>query len=202
MSVQHKSVATGRSNLAVKLYERHADALDFIFKCKPQGTSRLAIAQALVEKTPGLMQDRHSSTIFRFFPTKWLDMLALRRCPIESWTKTGRNVLFEIKSFKTEGEFSDRILLSLILGPSELSLRRYFFDSVQARREVFVNAGKSIGQSWVTIFSRELLSPTAAESMDDLQKQTAIADNWHDFVNGELPRLTDAACEIALKAPV
>ena len=63
-------------NLAVKLYERHADALDFIFKCKPQGTSLLPIAQTLVEKTPGLKQDRHSSTIFRFFPTKWLDMPA------------------------------------------------------------------------------------------------------------------------------
>jgi len=38
--------------------------------------------------------------------------------------------------------------------------------------------------------------------MDDLQKQTAIADNWCDFVNGELPRLTDAVYEIALKAPM
>jgi hypothetical protein len=188
--------------LAIKLYERHADAFDFIFKYKPQGTSLLPIAQSLVEKTPSVMQDKHSSTIFRFFPTKWLDMPALKKCPSESWTKTGRNVLFEIKSFKTEGEFSDRILLSLILGPSELSLRRYFFDSVQARKDVFVNAGKSIGQSWVTIFSRELLSPTAAENMDDLQKQTTIADNWHDFVSGDLPRLTDATCEIALKAPV
>jgi hypothetical protein len=93
-------------------------------------------------------------------------------------------------------------LLSLILGPSELSLRRYFFDSVQARRDVFLNAGKSIGQSWVTIFSRELLSPAAAENMDDVQKQTAIADNWGDFVNGELPRLMDAVYAIALKAPM
>jgi hypothetical protein len=188
-------------NLAVKLYERHADALDFIFKWKPQGTSLLPIAQALVEKTSGLTQDRHSSTIFRFFPTAWLDIPALKSCPIENWTKTGRNVLFEIKSFKTEGEFSDRILLSLILGPSKLSLRQHFFDSAQARKDVFVNAGKSIGQSWVTIFSRELLSRTAAENMDDLQKQTAITSNWDDFVNRELPRLTDAASEIALNAP-
>jgi hypothetical protein len=189
-------------NLAIILYERHADALDFIFKCKPQGTSLLPIAQALVEKTPGLRQDKHSATVFRFFPTKWLDVPALNRCPIENWTKTGHNVLFEIKSFKTEGEFSDRILLSLILSPSDLSLRRYRFDSIHERKDVFVNAGKSIGQSWVTIFSRELLSRTAAENMDDLQKQTAITNNWHDFVNGELPRLTDAACEIALKAPL
>jgi hypothetical protein len=189
-------------NLAVKLYERHADALDFIFKCKPQGTSLLPIAQALVEKTPDLKQDKHSSTVFRFFPTKWLDIPALKACPIESWTKTGRNVLFEIRSFKTEGEFSDRILLSLILGPSELSLRHYFFESVHAKKDVFVNAGKSIGQSWVTIFSRELLSPTAAENMDDAQKQTAIADNWSDFVSGRLPCVTDAVYEIALNAPM
>jgi hypothetical protein len=90
----------------------------------------------------------------------------------------------------------------LILGPSEPGLRHYFFDSVQARRDIFVNAGKSIGQSWVTIFSRELLSPAAAENMDDAQKQTAIADNWSDFVNGGLPRVTEAVYEIALKAPM
>ena len=189
-------------DLAVKLYERHAEALDFIFECKPQGTSLLPIAQELVKKNPSLTQDKHTSTIFRFLPTKWLDVPGLKRCPIESWTKTGRNVLFEIKSFKTEGEFSDRILLSLILGPSELSLRRYFFDSVQARRDVFHNAGKAIGQTQVTIFSRELLSSVAAENMDDQQKQTAIEDNWRDFVNGELLRLTDAVYEIALKAPM
>jgi hypothetical protein len=189
-------------NLAVKLYERHADALEFIFKCKPQGTSLLPIAQQLVEENPSLTEDKHTSTIFRFLPTKWLDVPGLKRCPIESWTKTGRNVLFEIKSFKSEGAFSDRILLALILGPSELSLRGYFFDSVQARRDVFLNAGKAIGQSWVTIFSRELLSSVAAENMDDQQKQTAIEDNWRDFVNGDLPHLTDAVYEIALKAPM
>jgi len=189
-------------SLAVKLYERHADALDFIFKCKPQGTSLLPIAQALVEENPSLKQDKHSSTVFRFFPTKWLDVPALKRCPIESWTKTGRNVLFEIKSFKTEGEFSDRILLSLILGPSELSLRRYFFDSVHAKKDPFFNAGKAIGQGWVTIFSLYLIDPATAENMDDQQKQTAITDNWRDFVNGDLPRLTDAVYEIALKAPM
>jgi len=83
-----------------------------------------------------------------------------------------------------------------------LSLRRHFFDSVQARRDVFLNAGKTIGQSWVTIFSRELLSSVAAENMDDQQKQTAIEDSWRDFENGELPRLTDAVHEIALKAPM
>ena len=189
-------------NLAIKIYERHADALDFIFKCKPQATSLLPVAISLVEKTHGLVQDKHSPSIYRFFPAKWLDVPALKACPHEGWTKTGRNLLFEIKTFKTEGEYLDRVLLSLILGPSEPRLRRYFFDSVHSNKDVFVNANKSIGQSWVTIFSRELLSQAAAENMDDVQKQTALTDNWHQFVDRDLTRLTDAAYEIGFNAPM
>ncbi len=187
-------------SLAVKIYERHADALDFIFKCKPQSTGLLPIAQALVEKNPDLELDRHTSTIYRFLPKKWLDVPALNRCPTDSWTKTGHNVLFEIKSFKSsDGEFSDRILLSLILGPSEPKLRQYIFESARANTNLFANCGKSIGQSWATLFSRELLSSSSAENMQESEKHDAIASNWIEFVDTSFPKLTGSIYEIALK---
>jgi hypothetical protein len=188
--------------LALKIYERHSDAIDFIFKCRPEATGLLPIAQALAEKDANLVQDRHGSTIARFVPKKWLGIPALNSCPPDRWTKTGRNLLFEIKSFKSEGEFSDRILLSLILGPSEVKLRQYIFDSARRKPEIFAGAGKSIGQSWVTIFSRELLSATAAESMEGTEKHETIAQNWNEFVARDLPRLTDEIVRVAHSAPV
>ena len=187
--------------LALKIYERHADAIDFILKCRPEGTSLLPVAQALVEKDPNLTRDRHSATILRFLPKSWAGVSALNSCPPDKWSKTGRNVLFEIKSFKSEGEFSDRILLSLILGPSEPNLRRYIFDSIRAKPKIFTGAGKSIGQSWVTIFARELLSEAAAENMEETEKQETIAQNWDNFVAVDLPRLTDEMLQIASSAP-
>jgi hypothetical protein len=183
--------------LALKIYERHADAIDFIFKCRPEATGLLPIAQALAEKDPSLVQDRHGSTIARFVPKKWLGVPALNSCPLDRWTKTGRNLIFEIKSFKSEGEFSDRILLSLILGPSESKLRQHIFDSARKRPEIFLGAGKSIGQSWVTIYSRELLSAVAAENMEGAEKQETIVQNWSEFVAQDLPRLTDESLRIA-----
>jgi len=36
----------------------------------------------------------------------------------------------------------------------------------------------------------------------DVRSARLIADNWGDFVNGGLPRVTEAVYEIALKAPM
>lgn len=185
-------------NLAVKIYERHAEALDFIFKCKPQTTSMLPIAQEIIESDERFSQDRHSPTIFRFYPKKWENVPSLKACSLERWTKTGRNVLFEIKSFKSEGEYSDRILLSLVLGPCEVGLRRSIFDEVHKRRDIFVNPNRSIGQSWVTIFSRELLSAVAAENMDETEKHQTIRSNLESFKEVNLDPLVEAVYDIGM----
>jgi len=184
-------------DIAIRIYQKHSDALDFIFKNKPQGTSLLPIAQSLAKAQDGLTEDRHTESMFRFAPTQWSQFPVLNSCPQSSWTKTGRNVLFEIKSFKYDGEYYDRLLLSLILGPSETNLRHSIFDAIHSRKAVFRNASKSIGQSWVTVFSCELLNEAEAENMDDAEKRSRIEENWNTFKSENLPRLTSAMIEIA-----
>ena len=148
-------------DLAQQIYQRHKEALDFIFECRPEPGSLLSTVRILLEEQGGLRADRHVNSILRFVPSEWDGLPALNSCPREIWTKSGRNVLFEVKSFKTEAyKFSDRILLSLVLGPSEGALRQYIFDRVRARPDVFVGAGKTIGNRWVTIFARERLIPS------------------------------------------
>lgn len=188
--------------LAQKIYERYADAIDFIVNCKPESTSLLPVAQKLVQTNADLEEDHHSTNILRFFPKAWAAIPALANCPADRWTKTGRNVLFEIKSFKSEGEYSDRILLSLILGPSEAALRKFLFDSARANKTVFPRVASAIGQYWTTLYSRELLSEAAAEGMAESEKETTIISNWNDFTSRELASISKAMIEIASKAPV
>jgi hypothetical protein len=76
------------------------------------------------------------------------------------------------------------------------------FDSVREKLAIFSGAGKSIGQGWVTIFSRELLTEAMAENMEGPQKKETISQNWNSFVVSELPKLTNEMLEIANSAPL
>ena len=189
--------------LAVQIYERHKEALDFIFDCRPEPGNLLGTVRDLIGKTPRLALDRQVVSIARFAPEEWTDIGPLNACSRELWTKSGRNVLFEVNSFKTEAyDFSDRILLSLILGPSALAVREHFFSAARANPSLFSGAGTLIGKSWTTLFSKELLTKNAAAGMDDEQKITALTATWNTFVNDELPKLTEALAEFSKQAPV
>ncbi len=60
-----------------------------------------------------------------------------------------------------------------------------------------MGAGKVIGQSWVTIYARELLSGTAAKTMDDEHKAAALTAAWSDFLRTDLLNLTEAMVRAA-----
>jgi hypothetical protein len=99
--------------LALRIYERHHEALNFIFDCRPEPGSLLGIVRELMSKLPSLIQDRQISSIARFAPQAWESVPSLNACPKDIWTKTGRNILFEVKSFKTEAyDFSDRAFVN------------------------------------------------------------------------------------------
>jgi len=188
--------------LAIRIYERHREALDFIFDCRPEPGSLVGVVRELIGKAPSLVQDRQSPSIARFIPHEWENIASLNACPKEVWTKTGRNLLFEIRSFKTEAnDLSDRILLSLILGPADPVIREHFFSKAHSKPQTFTGASSSIGKQWTTLFSKELLSRAAAKTMDEDQKTATATAEWNAFVEHELPKLTAAVIEIAQIAP-
>lgn len=127
----------------------------------------------------------------------------MNACPADTWTKTGRNVLFEIKSFKSEAyDFSDRILVAMILGPADPALREHFFASARSKPSLFVGGTATIGKQYATLFSKELLSKNAAKNMDEEQKTVALNSAWSEFVARDLPKLTEEMLEFARSAPV
>lgn len=184
--------------LALQIYQRHKEALDFIFESLPDATSSLLdVIRPLLRAQTDLIADREITTMLRFIPADWGDIPELKACPPDQWTKTGRNVIFEVKAFKNENKFSDRILLSLILGPSEATLRQHLFDGVKDNQTLFSGASKSIGQYWATLYSCELLTANAAKNMDDEQKFAALTTAWTRFLENTLPALTDAMVKIS-----
>jgi PD-(D/E)XK nuclease superfamily len=130
--------------LALQIYQRHREALDFIFECRLDVSDNLlSVIRPLLEERAGLVTDRQTASMLRFAPAAWGAEPSLNACSKDLWTKTGRNVIFEVKSFKSEAnKFSDRILLSLILGPSDVTLRQNLFDRVRAEPKTFVGASR------------------------------------------------------------
>lgn len=188
--------------IALRIYDRHQEALNFIFNARPEPESKLPLIRELAAKECSLALDVQVNSIARFFPHAWEAEPVFNACPPDQWTKTGRNLIFEVKSFKTDTYgFSDRLLLSLILGPADRSLREYLFEAARADRAIFAGSGTTVGKSWTTLFSKELLSKTAGQGMDESQKVAAITSAWATFIAQELPRLVDAMTQIAIKAP-
>jgi len=81
--------------LALQIYERHKEALDFIFDCRPEPGSLLGIVRDLMNQSPQLVLDRQVVSVARFAPATWNGIGALNACPKEQWTKTGRNLLYQ-----------------------------------------------------------------------------------------------------------
>lgn len=183
--------------LALRLYERHKEAFDFVFECRPEPGSPLTALRGLIERRADLQQDRHSSSILRFAPVEWREVAALNCCPRDEWTKTGRNLLFEAKNTGP-----DRIVLALVLGPCDAAVWQHIRAAAAADPDVFVGASRRSSRKWVTIFSRELLPAVAASDMEDEEKAAAVGAAWEEFCVRDLPRLRDEVPRIAAAAPV
>ncbi|MDB5407505.1 MAG: hypothetical protein JWL84_2417 [Rhodospirillales bacterium] len=173
-------------DLARRLYERHSEALDFIFECRPQQGGLLEAMQDRIESVAGLAVDSRFGNGIRFFPDAWDQALQSLACGPTDWSRTGRGLLFEVKTFpKTPG----RVNLSLIMGPAATDVRTAFYEAAKAKPEIFTGLVKPMGLKWVTIFSRDLLTSAQARGLS-LDQQAANASlAWSDFQGRQLQEL-------------
>jgi PD-(D/E)XK nuclease superfamily len=168
--------------LARQLYYRHRDAFEFVYQSRPD---LLDPIKSLIEIEKSLVFDRSHPLLLRFAPVEWSKIDAFNACPTSEWTKSGRNVLFEVKANKT----TERITVGLVLGPADKSLREFLYSGASKMPSVFINLVKPMGAVYSTIFIRELLSASAAENMEPAEKSKTIEANWNNFVKNELPKI-------------
>jgi hypothetical protein len=168
--------------LALRLYDRHREAFDFVFESRPEPQGVLDALKARVLSVDGLMEDRSTATIFRFLPSRWDETLPDLGCSTESWTRTGRGLMFEIKINPSSG----RIHLILIMGPLSSQFRERIYAAAMGRPDIFRGLVKPMGQHHSTLFSRELLPPALARTLDFEQQCGTASLAWSEFQRDEL----------------
>jgi hypothetical protein len=179
--------------LAVTLYERHKEAFDFIFDSRPAPTSLLTPVRDSVSGVGGLLEDSNLGSIFRFAPEVWDERLAAIKGDPAKWSKTGRGLLFEAKTYAgTPG----RVNISLILGPGDPATRVQVYQAAVSRPEMFTGLVKPMGAQWVTLFSRDLLTANQAKGLSFEAQATSVGLAWGDFQGRKLQALIDAILEI------
>jgi hypothetical protein len=170
---------------ARQLYFKHKEAFDFIFESRPEPDNLLEPLRTLLEASPAYILDRPAPGLIRFALSDWANSEELNSCPSDRWTRTKRNLLFEIQTHSR----SERINISLILGPGENAFRQHVYSEASKNPGVFIGLTKPMGAHHSTIFVRDLLSARAAENMDELEKKKTLEAAWFDFVEHNLVSL-------------
>jgi hypothetical protein len=186
---------TELKEIARQLYFRHKDAFDFIFQVRPQPGDLVEPLRALVEISPEFVVDRPGPGRYRFVPVEWGKIKELNSCPADQWTRTGRNLLFTIRTHKS----SDRVNVALALGPSDPEFREHMYDWANKYNDIFTGLTKPLGQHTSTIYTHDLLSAGIAESLDDEEKREVLLASWREFLEGHLSVLKKSVSQ-ALEA--
>lgn len=143
--------------LAARLYERHAEALDFIFESRPKPASLVEVVARRVRSLDGAVVDTDGPSMLRFAPTVWDEHLSFR-CNPKDWVKSGRGILFEVKA---DSRKPGRISVSLVLGPGDGAYRTAFYDAAVARPDVFKGLVRPMGVKWSTQYGATYSPPSA-----------------------------------------
>jgi hypothetical protein len=179
--------------LALVLYERHKEAFEFIFGCRPEPQSLLTVARQQVLSVQGLVEDKSSGNIFRFLPAVWNERLTTIKGDPTQWTRTGRGILFEIKTY---ADTPGRVNVALILGPGDPNVRTRVYQAVAAQPKLFTGLVKPMGTKWATIFSRDLLTSNQAKNLSFEHQSTSVVFQWSEFQAQALQALTNAVLAI------
>jgi hypothetical protein len=182
--------------LALRLYDRHREAFDFVFESRPEPQGVLDALKARVLGVDGLIEDRSTATIFRFLPSRWDEMLPDLGCSKDVWTRTGRGLMFEIKINASTG----RVHLILIMGPLSPQLRERIYAAALSRPDLFKGLVKPMGHQHSTLFSRDLMPAALARTLDFEQQCANASLTWSDFQGTELQGLIQEVETIVAEA--
>ena len=183
-------------DLARRLYERHREAFDFVYDCKPQAPGMIGIVRDMYEaEAPGLVKDGDTLSMLRFVPEGWATVPELNACAPGEWTKSGRSLLFEVKTYNQE-PYASRVNVALIVGPAPQAIRAKLYEGARDRPSVFVGLVKPMGAKWATIFARELLGAAAGKDLSHEDRAVAVNAAWADFLATSLPALKQAVADI------
>jgi PD-(D/E)XK nuclease superfamily len=183
---RHLMVDESLKNLAVEIYRKHRQALEFIFEHRPDRQNELRLElERLVDTEEALERDRCSKAYIRFTVKEWDSLNGMKDG--KGWTDTGRILLFEFKNL------GDRLSLNLIIGPGAPEIRQKLFRLAQNTRQLFKPASRNLTTTWTTIWTKQIISSLPEYEDQDLESlKGKIAEEWTNFVSVDLPKLVPA----------
>ena len=134
--------------IALALYERHKEAFEFIFECRPELSSLLTVVRQNVAGVQGLVIESNGSNLFRFLPENWDKLLTIIKGDPGKWSKTGRGILFEAKIYPNA---PGRVNIALILGPGDPAMRSQVYKAAVAQPKVFTGLVTNTPTLYVTV---------------------------------------------------
>jgi PD-(D/E)XK nuclease superfamily len=175
--------------IAVTLYERHKEAFEFIFECRPEPNSLLSAIRSCVQSVDGLQIDSSGNNVIRFSPLVWDENLMIIKGDPTEWSKTGRGALFEVKTYTGA---PGRVNISLIIGPGDADTRSKVYEAAVAQPNLFRGLVKPMGKKWTAIFSRDLLTASQAKEQTFEAQEFNVRAAWSDFQGAQLGLLITA----------
>jgi hypothetical protein len=169
--------------LCRRIYRKHQQALDLIYEYRPDQQEAIRdIIEKLIDSNPQLVRDHCSKSYIRFGVKEW-DVPILMEG--EGWTRSKRILLFEF------GNFPNRLGMKLIIGPGPLETRQKIFDLAVESKPFLKPAFNALGKMYSTIYSRDILSPSAYENNELDEIEVNINKKWKQFTESDLTKIHD-----------
>jgi hypothetical protein len=169
------------ASLARKIYQKHRQALDYIFEQKPdlQMDLRQGI-ETFLKEAGGIDLDDSRKSLIRFAPRDWDGIPALREG--QGNTSTKRMLLVGIKNDV------GKVRIALVLGPGPDATRQSVFQAFRSAQEIRTKATR-LYSKWTTLWARTLLTYHSDDvgSADELTPR--LKAELQKFINDELPKM-------------
>ncbi|MEA4826902.1 MAG: PD-(D/E)XK nuclease family protein [Clostridium sp.] len=168
-----------------EIYYKHQKALDLIFEYKPDIYSEISynIGEVL-EQYPNIIKDTSNKTYTRFI-TEELDKIIEKKG--SGWTSSNRILLYEVQNK------NDKIVIKLIIGPGEDSIRSKIFNIAASNKTLFKGMIGTLTSAYTQIFAKELLPKNYINKFDNdieaIHKRVKV--ELESVINGEMKKIDD-----------
>jgi hypothetical protein len=126
-------------------------------------------------------------------PQVWDENLKTIKGDRTKWSKTGRGILFEVKTYPND---PGRVNIAIVLGPGDHNMRSKVYNAAAAQPKLFHGLARPMGVQWATIFSRNLQTSAQAKNLTFEAQSANLELAWSDFQAQNLTPLINAVLAI------
>lgn len=177
------------AELCRKIYQQHYQALDLIYKHRPNMQLQIAdFLKEIIQESEGIVLDDSNKYFIRCAPSSWDRLPFQKTC--EGWTGSRRLALFEFVNY------SDRLEFQITIGPGGKANQQAIFNPVKELEELGALSSKSSKRRFINsalssssnspIIQHEVLSISDYIEEDWEGIQQKIKEFWDRMLSDEI----------------